>query len=150
MHLLTDSRGLPLAALVSPGQRHESKYFEPLMEQVCLQGPCGRPLSRPQSLAADKGYSYPRIRTWLRKRGIESVIPYRSDQLAQHPSPPEPFDRAAYRKRNAIERCVGWLKENRRFSTRYEKLAVNFLAMIDLAFIQRYLVQGLTSGAVKG
>ncbi|MFG0292228.1 MAG: DDE transposase, partial [Phycisphaerales bacterium JB050] len=37
------------------------------------------------------------------------------------------------------ERCVGWLKQNRRLSTRYEKLAVHYLSMIKLAFIDRYL-----------
>jgi transposase len=34
---------------------------------------------------------------------------------------------------------VGWLKECRRLARRYEKLAVNYLAVVDLAMIQRYL-----------
>ena len=38
-----------------------------------------------------------------------------------------------------IEQCVCWLKECRRLSTRFEKLAVNFIAMIHVAFIERYL-----------
>lgn len=147
MHLLTDSRGVPLAAVISPGQRHESKCFEVLMEQVRLQGARGRPLNRPRRLAGDKGYSYPAIRRWLCERGIEPVIPYRSDQVALHHGAPLRFDRTTYRKRNAIERCVGWLKECRRFATRYEKLAENFLAMIDLAFIQRYLALGFSDTA---
>jgi len=50
-----------------------------------------------------------------------------------------PFDARAYRGRNAIERCVGRLKECRRVCTRYEKLAVNFAAMITLAMISIYL-----------
>ncbi|MBI1799528.1 MAG: transposase, partial [Candidatus Eisenbacteria bacterium] len=33
----------------------------------------------------------------------------------------------------------GWLKECRRLCTRFEKLAVNFIAMIHVAFIERYL-----------
>ncbi|MDB5324936.1 MAG: transposase [Phycisphaerales bacterium] len=51
----------------------------------------------------------------------------------------EPFDAAAYRGRNVVERCVGRLKNCRRISTRYDKLAVNFAAMIDLAIISIYL-----------
>ncbi|MCH7849574.1 MAG: transposase, partial [Planctomycetes bacterium] len=31
-----------------------------------------------------------------------------------------------------------WLKHARRIATRYEKTAVNFLAMLKLAMIQRY------------
>jgi transposase len=46
------------------------------------------------------------------------------------------FDREAYRRRNVVERCVGWLKENRRLATRFEKLAVNFLALVQLAMIR--------------
>lgn len=38
-----------------------------------------------------------------------------------------------------MERCVGWLKECRRIATRFEKLALNYLAMLKLAMIQRYL-----------
>ncbi|HEU4632200.1 MAG TPA: transposase, partial [Gemmatimonadaceae bacterium] len=37
------------------------------------------------------------------------------------------------------ECVVGWLKESRRLATRYEKLAVNFLAMVKLAMLQRCL-----------
>jgi len=49
------------------------------------------------------------------------------------------YDRARYRERNVIERCVGWLKECRSVATRYEKLAVHYLGMVQLAIIERYL-----------
>ena len=74
-------------------------------------------------MAADKGYSYPGVRDWLEGHDIEAVIPTRKDQ-----PPQESFDREAYRERNLIERLVGWLKERRRLGTRYDKLAVSFLA----------------------
>ncbi len=48
-------------------------------------------------------------------------------------------DREAYRWRSIIECCIGWLKECRRIGTRFEKLAVNFLAMTKAAIIQRTL-----------
>lgn len=32
-----------------------------------------------------------------------------------------------------------WLKYNRRLATRYEKLAVHYLAILKLAFLSRYL-----------
>jgi len=95
--------------------------------------------SRPKRVAGDKGYSYPRIRRWLRRHRIEAVIPQRSDQLAQHRGRPLTFDKDAYRRRSVIECCIGWLKECRRIGTRFEKLALNFLAMIKLAIIRRYL-----------
>jgi transposase len=38
-----------------------------------------------------------------------------------------------------VEQCVGWLKENRAVGTRFDKLAVNYLATVQLAVIRRYL-----------
>ena len=97
--------------------------------------------TRPAALAGDKGYSSEGIRDWLRAHAIQAVIPRRKDQ---HPDDGRHrFDRALYRRRGVVEQCVGWLKECRRLGTRFEKLAVNFLAMIHLAFIERYLTGGV-------
>jgi transposase len=49
------------------------------------------------------------------------------------------FDHDRYRSRSALEQSVGWLKENRRIGTRYEKLSRNYLAMVQLAMFQRCL-----------
>lgn len=118
---------------MTPGQAHESKSLEPVLEAVRLKRPGrGRPRRRPRRLAGDKGYSYRRIRRYLRRRGIKAVIPTRKDQR-RNPR----FDKEAYRRRNVVERCVSWLKESRRLATRHETLAVNFLAMVKLAMIRR-------------
>ena len=138
IHLLTDSQGIPLAVHLSAGQSHGSTCFELLMNQVRLRNTQGRPLSRPRRLAADKGYSYPRIRRWLRGHGIQAVIPRRSGQRRQHRGRLK-FDPKAYRQRPAVERCIGRLKEFRRIATRYDKPAASFLAMIDLARIRQYM-----------
>ncbi len=92
-------------------------------------------------------YSSPRIRNWLRRHGIQAVIPQRIDEIRQHKGRPIQFDRQAYRQRNVVERCVGWLKENRRVAVRYEKLAINYLGMLQLAMIQRYLQPSFSNSA---
>lgn len=90
----------------------------------------------PLQLAADKGYSYDAIRRFLDDCGIGAVIPRKSNQ----PRPAgETFDKRTYRKRSRIECAVGWLKECRRLGTRYEKLALNFVAFTKLAFMLKYL-----------
>lgn len=146
MHLLTDGRGHPLAAEVSPGQSHESLSFADVMRAVRLRGADGRLRSRPARLAGDRGYSYGWIRAWLRRRKVEPVIPQRSDQIGAKGGC-RVFDRRAYRRRNVIERCVGWLKECRRVATRFEKLALNYLAMVKLAMIERCFRVLLSDGA---
>lgn len=113
---------------MTAGQCHESRHVEPVLNAVRI----GR-RRRPRRLAGDKGYSYRHVRRWLRRHRVLPVIPTRSNQPAE-----AGFDRDAYRRRNVVERCVNWMKENRRLGTRYEKLAVNFLAMARLAMIRRY------------
>ncbi len=49
------------------------------------------------------------------------------------------FDKDTYKRRSIVEQSIGWLKECRRIGTRFEKLAINFLAMIKLAMIERAL-----------
>jgi transposase len=133
VHLLCDSRGTCLGIYLTPGQRHESKFFEPLAERVLLRRRRGQGYW-PKKLAGDKGYSYPHIRQWLKRHHIEPVIPTRKDQPQQ-----KTFDKATYRKRNIIERAIGWFKECRRLGTRFEKLAVNFLAFWMVAMIEKLL-----------
>ena len=99
----------------------------------------GHPRCRPDRIAGDKGYDMNWIRRWLRRRNIQAVIPEKSKPHGRKPGRPPGFDRETYRRRNVVERCVGWLKHARRIATRFEKLAVNFLAMLKLAMIQRYL-----------
>jgi transposase len=137
VHVVTDGNGLPLAVEVTAGQAHESKTFEPVMNKVRIPGRRGRPRCRPVKLAGDKGYSYPHIRAWLRRHGITAVIPRRKDQKPDDGR--HRFDREAYRRRAVVEQCVGWLKESRAVGTRFDKLAVNFLATLKLATIRRYL-----------
>ncbi len=139
VHLVVDGNGLPLAAEVTAGQRHESTQFERVMDAVRVPQRVGRPRRRPKAVAGDKGYSYNRIRRWLRRRHIGAVIPQRKDQVQKHRGRPLKFDEALYRRRNVVERCVGWLKECRAVATRFEKLARHYLGMVKLAMIQRYL-----------
>jgi transposase len=94
----------------------------------------------PDALAADKGYSYPRIRAWLAEHRIADVIAMRSDQQQRQPA--RSFDRQRYKQRNVVERCIGWLKQSRRVCTRFEKLASSFLALVKMAMIVRYLRLG--------
>ena len=129
-----EGRGIPLAATVTAGEAHESKHAAVTLERVRLPNGKGRPRRRPKKLAGDKAYSYPALRAYLRRRGIRPVIPTRKDQRVN-----PRFDKATYRKRNVVERCVGWLKENRQLATRHAKLAVNYLATVKLAMICRCL-----------
>lgn len=136
-HLLVDGSGTPLGVTLTAGQVHEGTQFEAVMRAARLHGGPGR--RRPRRVVGDKGYSSHHVRHWIRRRGIQAVIPYRSNQTSRGLDLGRRFHRAAYRRRNIVERCVGWLKAARRVATRFEKLAVSFLGMLKLAIIGRYL-----------
>jgi len=125
-HPVTDGRGLPLAIEVTPGPRHESVQVETVMDGIAMPQPLGRPRELPKRLAGDKDNSYPRIRRWLPAPRIKAVVPPRSNERKGRGS----FEELSYRRRSVIEQCVGWLKECRRIGTRFEKLAISFLAML--------------------
>jgi transposase len=130
VHLLCDGNGLPLAVRLTPGQRHESPFFE----DVVTAHPFGDfAENKPAALAGDRAYNSKAIREKLASWEIEDVIPTTKNQ-----EPREEFDKEKYKGRNVVERCIGWLKENRRIATRYEKRASNFIAMIHLAMIRTF------------
>jgi transposase len=139
--VVTDGAGTPLAIEVTAGQVHESTRAESVIGQAIAtligrRRKKRRRRHKPKQLAGDKGYSVQRIRDWLSEQNIEPVIPRKDNEEARDT---EWFDRWSYRGRCVAEQCVGWLKEFRRIGTRFEKLAVNFNGMLQLAIIRRYL-----------
>jgi transposase len=122
---------------VTAGQVNESTRVESVVGTY-IASRKRRRRKKPRRLAGDKGYSIPRVRDWLSEHGIEPVIPHKDNEKARW-DPRVKFDKSTYRRRCVVEQCVGWLKENRRIGTRFEKLAIHFHGMIQLAMIRRYL-----------
>ena len=139
MHLVCDSSGIPLAAHLSAGQRHEASQCILLLQSITIKQRAKRSRKRPQVLVADKGFDSKKIRSYLRTRGIASVIPEKKPRGKRRRKGRKPkFDKQLYKERNIIERLINWLKDNRRLATRYDKLASSFLVFVKLAFLTRY------------
>ncbi len=96
-------------------------------------------------MLADKAYSSHAIRSHLRRRGITATIPEWRDQQANRQrrgragGRPPAFGRQAYKRRNVVERCFNRLKQYRAIATRYDKTALSYQAMIDLATLLIWL-----------
>lgn len=108
-----------------------------MLENCQITGDSSDVPLRPVALSGDKGYRADWIDEYLIERGITPVIPSKSNE--DRDARLVDFDRDKYRQRNIVERLIGWLKECRRVLTRFEKRAANYLGMIKMAFIQRYL-----------
>ena len=125
--------------MVTAGQVHESTALDTLLVQANrdLYDAQGNPVPWPVALAGDKGYRADWIDDYLLDLEIRPVIPSKANE--DRDARPVAFDREDYRRRNIVERLIGWLKESRRVFSRFEKTALNFVGMIKMAFIHRYL-----------
>ena len=83
---------------------------------------------------ADRGYDSDWIRVLVTKRRAWANIPPRSNR-----NEPIWFSPHLYRARNLVERLFNKIKQCRRVATRYDKLAANYLAFIQLASIRLWL-----------
>ncbi len=135
VHIKAEGYGKPVHFVLTSGERHDTVAIPMLLKggkvRCLLQG---RPKHRSRYLVGDKAYSSGEIRQQLRRSGTTPVIPKRSNQRRRGR-----FNRGLYRERNRVERLINRLKQYRRVATRYEKYAVNYLAMLIICAIRLWL-----------
>lgn len=112
-----DEAGRPRVLQLSPGQASDIVAAYGL---ILASAPS-------QRLLADRAYDGDALRRLLAERGTTPVIPNKINRVNRHP-----FDAAAYRLRNAVERAFCRLKDFRAVATRYDKTARNYLAGLCL------------------
>jgi len=103
--------------MLTPGQAHDLACAQPLIDSA-----------DPQALIGDKAYDADPLIDTLNQRQITPVIPPKANRKT-----PRDCDFALYCERNLVERFFNKLKHFRAIATRYDKLARNFLAGIQLA-----------------
>lgn len=112
-----DSLGRPVRFLIAPGQSHDILAVPALLEG-----------QRPAAVLADRAYDAGSLRHYLDRIGAAAVIPSTRSRKVQIPHDP-----LIYKLRNRIERCFNKLKHFRRFATRFDRLASQYLAFIHIA-----------------
>ena len=82
---------------------------------------------RADFVLAGKGYDSDAFVAAIKGNGAVPVIPPRSNRIM-----PRDCDKEIYRERNLVERLFQKLKECRRVATRHERLARNYMTMLNL------------------
>ena len=102
--------------MLTPGQDHDLAGAEPLLENA-----------NPDAVIGDKAYDADVLIDKLRDRGATPVIPPKANRKEMREC-----DFALYCERNLIERFFNKIKHFRGIATRYDKLARNYLAAVQL------------------
>ena len=120
IHAVVDSSGLPVRLALTTGEAHDNRLAEKLLSR----------LKSGSMLLADRGYDADWIRTLVRQHGAWANILQRAIGKSRS---------ASSAARNLVERFFNKIKQCRRVATRYDKLADNYLAFIQLASIRLWL-----------
>jgi transposase len=123
IHALTDTACRPLALMLTGGQVADCTAGALLLER----------LHNCDILHADKGYDANALPRQIEARGAMPNIPPKANRKWKNC-----FSPALYRGRNAIERMFCRLKGWRCFATRYDRNAINFLAVVSIATTVSY------------
>jgi IS5 family transposase len=116
------------------GSVHDLKAADPTLASVRVPQQRGRPKTRPQALAADRGYDSQPFRRQLSKRGIRHAIPRRKYKNKPH-LPLTRKQRRRYRHRWKVERSFSWLNGFRRITLRFEYYSALYAAFLTIAVI---------------
>jgi transposase len=123
LHALCDGSGRPLAFRLTGGNAADAPQAIALLERV----------AEDSIVLADKAYDAEAIRRFIESRKAVPNIPFKVNRRWKGC-----FSPFLYRGRNAIERLFCRLKDFRRIATRYDKLADNFLAAVQIAALIAY------------
>ena len=116
IHAITDALGNPLDFVLTGGQASDIGQAETLL---------GLTPEGAEALIGDKGYDSDALVQTLEARGMEAVIPPRSNRTE-----PRKIDGFVYKERHLIECFFNKIKHDRRIFSRYEKTARNDIGML--------------------
>ncbi len=119
-----DGRGNPLAIRLTPGNTHDIVEAPALLKQA-----------NGRNFIADKGYDSNALIVAILERGMNAVIPPRSNRKT-----PRAYDLELYKERHRVEFYFNKLKQYRRVATRYDKNASQFLGFVLVASIRIWLI----------
>ena len=118
IHAVVDRNGLPIRLALTTGEAHDNRLAAKLLSR----------LKSGSMLLADRGYDADWIRTLVRQHGAWANIPPKSQS-----------ERRAQLQPLSVPRSKSGRTVRRRVATRYDKLADNYLAFIQLASIRLWL-----------
>src|SRR3954454_21218509 len=123
--VLTDGRGVPLAAGIDGANRNDHKLMRQTIEAIPVERPEPTP-DQPQNLCLDKGYDYAEPRALAEESGFTLHLRTRGKEITakRHAQ--------AKARRWVVERTHSWLHRFRAILIRWNKKPANYLGLLHL------------------
>jgi len=122
-HIVTDGRGVPLAAEITGANVHDKRAAIPTIDAIVVRAPRGP--RRLKNLCLDKGYDFDDLDRAIRSRGIRPHIRRRGEKARGC--------RRGRARRWVVERTNAWHNQFRALLIRWERKGTNYLALLHLA-----------------
>ncbi|WP_152551991.1 IS5 family transposase [Actinokineospora spheciospongiae] len=111
-HVLTDGNGIPLAVVLTGGNRNDVTQLEPLLDAVPrVRGRRGRPRHRPETVYGDRAYDHDKYRRRMRARDVRTRFARRG----------RPHGSGLGTVRWVVERTIAWYHGMKRLRIRWER-----------------------------
>lgn len=118
-----DALGNPTHFHLTEGQVHDVTQATLMLKNI-----------KNANVLADRGYDSNEVVEFVRANGCNAVIPPRACRTEQRA-----YDKHLYKDRCLVENLFQKLKRSRRIAMRFEKLARNYLSMVQLGAILIWL-----------
>ena len=125
--LLVDGIGIPLSIVASGAQVHDVKLLEPTLDQIVTERP---PVQDPpkENLCADAGYAGQPAEKAIEDRGYVPHVRPRGEEINA-----KRRNKRYHPRRWVVERTHSWLNRYRKLLVRFEKTALSFEGLLELA-----------------
>ncbi len=121
---MADRNGLPIAAWIGSGERHETQLVVDTLEERFTK-------EAPPRVIGDRAYDSDALdEELLEDFGVKLISPHRAGR--RRPTTQDGRELRRYRHRWKVERLFAWLLRFRRIVTRWEVSADNFLGFVQL------------------
>ncbi|HET9396752.1 MAG TPA: IS5 family transposase [Nitrospiraceae bacterium] len=124
LHARVIGNGLPVQLELSPGQAHDAPMADLLLND----------LPKGAVVLGDRAYDNDWIREVIEDQECRVCIPPASRRVQDIT-----YSKRPYKQRNLIERFFNKLKQFRHICTRFDRHALNYLAMAKLASVRLWL-----------
>src|SRR6266481_4582877 len=131
--VVVDGAGVPLGNYLHSASPAEVKLAETTLATIRVgrRHRAGRPRQKPVRVIADKAYDSDALRERLARRGIELIVPHRSNR--KKPATQDGRALRRYQRRWIVERTNAWLGNFRRLVVRYDRSLTIYRAFFHIA-----------------